>query len=88
MQCYYDGTNKRVPGMHNPLCRKHALLKLLGGYAMSDKLAFRDHLRIVRESRRRIENPPAKPSETEPKPKTTVMDWIRNGYRFPKAGAK
>ncbi len=27
-------------------------------------------------------------TQNEPKPKTTVMDWIRNGCRFPGKGAK
>jgi hypothetical protein len=30
MPCCYDGTNSHTPGSHNPSCRKHALLKLLG----------------------------------------------------------
>jgi hypothetical protein len=84
MQCWHDGTNKCDANLHNPLCRKH-LLDLLG-CAMRDKLGFRDNLRVIRESQKRVENPPAKPVETEPK--ITVMDWIRNGYRFPEKGAK
>jgi hypothetical protein len=83
MQCCHDGTNKRDADLHNPLCREHALLDLLG-CAMRDKLGFRDHLRIIRES----QNPPAKPVQTEPKPKSTAMDWMRNGFRFPEKGAK
>jgi hypothetical protein len=27
--------------------------------------------------------PPSKPVTKEPKPKIKVMDWIRNGCRFP-----
>jgi hypothetical protein len=84
-RCCHDGTNKRDANLHNPLCREHALLDLLG-CAMRDKLGFRDHLRIIRESQKPVENPPAKPVETEPK--ITVMDWMRNGCRFPEKGAK
>jgi hypothetical protein len=53
---------------------------------MSDKPGFRDHLRILRELQKRVENPSAKPAET--KPKFTVMEWIRAGVRFPAKGAK
>jgi hypothetical protein len=27
--------------------------------------------------------PPSKPVPEKPKPKTTALDWIRNGFRFP-----
>jgi hypothetical protein len=48
----------------------------------SDNPGFRDHLRIIRESQKRFE----KPVQAEPKPKSTVMEWIRNGFRFPRKG--
>jgi hypothetical protein len=53
---------------------------------MNDKPGFRDHLRILRESQKRPENPPAKPAETDLK--FTVMEWIRAGFRFPAQGVK
>jgi hypothetical protein len=49
---------------------------------MSDKLGFRDHLRMIRKSQKRLE----KPMQIEPKPKSKVMQWIRNGFQFPAKG--
>jgi len=48
---------------------------------MSDKPGFRDHLRILLESQKRLETPSAK--SVPDKPKFTVMEWIRAGFRFP-----
>jgi hypothetical protein len=31
MPCCHDGSNSHTPGSHNPLCRKHAMLNILGG---------------------------------------------------------
>jgi hypothetical protein len=53
---------------------------------MSDKPGIRDHVRILRESQKRLDNPPAKPAETDLK--FTVLEWIRASFRFPAKGAK
>jgi hypothetical protein len=49
---------------------------------MSAKLGFRDHLRMILKSQKRFE----KPIQTERKPKSKVMQWIRNGFQLPAKG--
>jgi hypothetical protein len=53
--------------------------KFLGGWRN-----FRGYQCVIRESQKRFE----KPVQTERKPKSTVLQWIRNGFQFSGKGAK